>query len=198
MVSKELVLKPEEQEYFKMLFEKNLDVETSIKVLREQGIAASRAELVKFKQKALDSLLEQQKDEYMSELILTSFERTKLEFEEIIKETKSVMRNAEVPEVRLAAIRELRGQLETALNQQNKVAEQLIIAMKDKREDEKKEKQVYEVLKHEKERWLDEMGAVLTDDKKILLSNPTPEFIDFFIRWKFQKEMREGNVTLDV
>lgn len=198
MVSKDLVLKPEEQEYFKMLFEKNLDVETSIKVLREQGVAATRTELVKFKQKALDSLIEQQRDEYMSELILTSFERTKLEFEEIIKETKAVMRNAEVPEVRLAAIRELRGQLETALNQQNKVAEQLILAMKDKREDEKKEKQVYEVLKQEKERWFDTMNATLTEDKKILLNNPTPEFIDSFVRWKFQKEMKEGNVTANV
>ena len=197
-MTKELVLKPEEQEYFKMLFEKNLDVETSIKVLREQGVAATRTELVKFKQKALDSLIEQQRDEYMSELILTSFERTKLEFEDIIKETKSVMRNAEVPEIRLAAIKELRGQLETALNQQNKVAEQLILAMKDKREDEKKEQQVHEVIKQEKERWLETMNATLTEDKKILLNTPTPEFIDFFVRWKFQKEMKEGNVTLNV
>jgi len=195
---KELVLKPEEQKYFKMLFEKNLDVETSIKVLREQGVAATRTELVKFKQKALDSLIEQQRDEYMSELILTSFERTKLEFEDIIRETKSVMRNAEVPEIRLAAIKELRGQLETALNQQNKVAEQLILAMKDKREDEKKEQQVHEVIKQEKERWLETMNATLTEDKKILLNTPTPEFIDFFVRWKFQKEMKEGNVTLNV
>jgi Rad3-related DNA helicase len=197
----EIMLSKKEETYFDLIFNKNMDVSSALTYLRESNIAATRKDLVEFKQKTLDSLIEQQRDEHMGELILTSFERTKLEFDDLIKETKSVLEKSkdnDNPDLSLAAIRELRGQIETALNQQNKTAEQLILAMKEKKEHENKLNQIHEVLKQEKERWLEQYGASVTEDKKIVFEKPTPEFVDFVTRWKFQKEMKLGTVTLNV
>jgi hypothetical protein len=191
-----IVLSREEEMFFDLLFNKNLSVEDSLKYLRESNVAATRTELVRFKNKALETVLEQNREEHMSELILTSFERTKIEFDDLIKETKNILDSSKGtnPELTLAAIKELRGQLETALSQQNKTAEQLIQAMREQQKMEKETLQLHEVLKQEKERWLSEYGATITTDKRIVFETPTPEFVDYVTRWKFQKEMKDGKV----
>lgn len=193
-----LIMTKDEEEYFDLLFNKNLDVENAIKVLREKGKAATRTELVKFKQAALQSLINQQRDEHMSELILTSFDRTKIEFNDLMERTKELLEDAPNGRQRLEAIKELRAQLETALTQQNKTAEQLITLINERKKDDQAKLQVFEQMKLERERWFDQMDATVTEDKKVVFNNPTPEFIDSLIRFRFQKQLKEGKVVLDV
>lgn len=193
------LLSKREEMYFDLMFNKNLDVNSALKYLRESNVAATRTELLKFKQNMLGSLIDQQREEHMAEILLTSFDRTKIEFEDLIKETKNILEQAKEtsPALALDAIRELRSQIETALSQQNKATEQLIHAMREKRSEEKEKEQVFEILKREKERWLIEYGASITPEQKIVFETPTPEFVDFVTRWKFHKEMKDGQVTIN-
>jgi hypothetical protein len=195
-MSNELVLTEREKQYFELLFDKNMGVDAALSFMREQNQSVTRQELLRFKQKTLGALIDMQRDEHMAELVLTSFERVKIEFNDLITETKAVLNNSKDndPQLTLAAIRELRAQLETSLNQQNKQAEQLIGLINEKKKDKREERQFHELLKQEKERWFDEYKCMLNESKQLVFTNPTPELVDMFVRWKFQKEMKEGTL----
>jgi hypothetical protein len=188
-----------EVRFFDLLFRENRDVQRSLDVLRNEGFDVSRKELIDFKKKTMLRIVESNKDEYMADYVLDSFGKVKVEFQDLIAETKALLeayKGSDQPEIVLGAIKELRSQLEVGLGHQEKMTEQLIEAIKIKHESEKDSSHdLIDRINKIREDWFENMGVILTIDNKLTFNKPSSELIDSYKKWSFQKALENGKVV---
>lgn len=188
-----------EVRFFDLLFKENRDVEDSLRVLRSENIEVSRKELVDFKKKTMLRIVESNRDEYLSDYVLTSFGKIKVEFQDLLAETKELLtsyKGSDQPEIVLGAIKELRSQLEVGLNHQEKVAENLMAAINEKNEAKRESSlDLVNRINEIKESWFENMLVTLTTDNKLVFNKPSSELIDSYKKWSFQKALENGNVV---
>lgn len=188
-----------ESRFFDLLFRESRDVESSFRLLRDEGVEVSKKDLVDFKKKTMLKIVESNRDEYLSDYVLDSFGKIKVEFQDLLNETKELLqqyKGSDQPDIVLGAIKELRSQLEVSLNHQSKVAESLLTAIHEKNEAKKDTSQdlVNRVLEI-RESWFENMGVTLTTDNKLIFNQPSSELIDAYKKWCFQKALENGNVV---
>jgi hypothetical protein len=188
-----------EERFFSLLFRENRDVESSFRILKDEGIDVTKKDLVEFKKKTMMKIVESNRDEYLSDYVLDSFGKIKVEFQDLLNETKALLqeyKGSDQPEIVLGAIKELRGQLEVSLNHQSKVAESLMAAIQEKNESKKDSSQdLVKRVMEIRESWFENMSVTLTPDNKLVFNHPSSELIDAYKKWCFQKALETGNVV---
>ena len=188
-----------EARFFELLFKENRDVDSSFGILRGEGVDVSRKELIAFKKKKMMEIVESNREEYLADYTLDSFGKIKIEFQDLLAETKSLLqeyKGSDQPEIVLGAIKELRSQLEVGLNHQSKVVQSLMDAIHEKNEAKKDTSQdLVKKVAEIRDAWFEHMDVVLTNDNKLVFNNPSSELIDAYKKWCFQKALENGNAV---
>lgn len=181
----------EEEVAFRYLFKDKLSVAETAKKMKQEGYDVSPETLRNFKKRAFKILLEEEKAEHLSEFLLESFDRVKLEFEELTQRTKALIERFEREGKvfgQLEAIRELRNQLTIALKRlgelqsgvKNITLQKNIFTVNEF-------VQGYRMLReHEFEAMQYELK-----DGKLIINKPSPELLDDFYKWKRKKAKKE-------
>lgn len=187
-----LVFTPEEEVAFRLLFKDRLSIPETAKRMKEEGFEVCEETLRRFKKKAFRLLLEEEQAEHLSEFLLESFDRVKLEFEELTLKTKALIDKFEKEGKmfgQLEAIKELRNQLTIALKRlgelqsgvKNITLQKNIFTVNEF-------VQGYRMLREQE---FEAMNYELKDGK-IIINNPSPELLDDYYKWKQKKKQRKG------
>lgn len=170
------------------VFRKNMTIDETEKEMHNQGIAIARKTIMAIKNNSFEILLKQHQEEHAADYMLESFERTKDEFNVIIKEAKTILESAKDKDdnhLALETIKEMRAQIELALTRQGKLTSQLIQTINAKNVNIVNTSDFSRVIDNLKLSWFNEMDPIMTEEGKIIFNNPTPEFIDSYKKWAF-------------
>jgi hypothetical protein len=182
------------------VFRKNMTIDETEKELHNQGIAIARKTIMAIKNNSFEILLKQHQEEHAADYMLESFERTKDEFNVIIKEAKTILESAKDKDdnhLALETIKEMRAQIELALTRQGKLTSQLIQTINAKNVNIINPSEISRVIDNLKLSWFDEMNPSITTDGKIIFNDPTPEFIDAYKKWSFNNISNSKEIIVE-
>jgi hypothetical protein len=178
----------DEERAFKYLFDDRLSAAAASEELKKEGIDMSPVVLRNFKRKSFQLLVDEQKDEYLSDMLIDSYTRVKLEFEDLNAKTKALLAKFEKEGKSF-------GQLETI----RELKDQLVIVMKLMGKFESgmekvtlKQQNIYnlgnfmESFRKIRETEFDQMDYVESNGTLTIL-NPSPELLDDFQKWQRNK-----------
>ena len=175
-----------ENRAFDLLFKEKKSAQETSEILEKENFEMSVPEILKFKKNAFEILKENDRAEKLNEYFLESIDRIKIEFEDIVDETKSVMQLAKASgdsKTQLEAIKELRSQMQMALGKMVDMEKRLTQYNQGTTIN---ASNVFLLLKGVQEQWFDEMQAELLDGK-LIFNSPKPEVLDSFNSWQFRK-----------
>jgi hypothetical protein len=178
----------DEERAFKYIFDDRLSAVAASEELKKEGIDMSPVVLRNFKRKSFQLLVDEQKDEYLSDMLVDSYTRVKLEFEDLNAKTKALL-------VKFEKEGKSFGQLETI----RELKDQLVIVMKLMGKFESgmekvtlKQQNIYnlgnfmESFRKIRETEFDQMNYVESNGTLTIL-NPSPELLDDFQKWQRNK-----------
>jgi exonuclease VII small subunit len=173
-----------ERRAYQLLFDERKSADQTSRELKAQGFNFTPEQLRAFKKNAFEILVKSEREERMSEMLLDSFERTKVEMEDVVSRLKTTIMRLDGPNQtfeQLAAIREMKDCLNMALKVQGKYHEG-IQNIRAKTINIINSPEFMVTFKQYQNRMFSEMKAEINEGK-LIFNNPSPEFIDDFIRW---------------
>ena len=190
-------LSPQEEAAYELLITDKVSVRDASKKLEEKGYAMTTRQLVTFKKNLFDKILKEEREEHQAEYLLESFERTKIEFEDVVKYTKEAfekVKKTDDPWKEAAILRQWQELLNTALRVQGRF-ETTLMKIQAKNVNILSPPDMAQAFKIMQDSWFSNMGAELKDGE-LVLTKPSPELVDDFNRWQ-AKELRVAE-RLDV
>jgi hypothetical protein len=173
-----------ERRAYELLFDERKTAAQTSRELAAQGFKFTPEQLRAFKKNAFEILVKSEREERMSEMLLDSFERVKVEMEEAVSRIKTIIERLDNPNQtfeQLAAIREMKDCLNIALKVQGRYHEG-IQSIRAKTINIINSPEFMVTFKQYQNRMFSEMNAEISEGK-LIFNNPSPEFIDDFIRW---------------
>lgn len=174
-----------EQRAYALLFDQHLSAREVSRILKAEGQDWGLTRVLNFKKHAFELLVKAEREEHLSELVLDSFERTKVEFEDLLSKIKLVVQRFDdqnQPFEMLMALREVKDCIGMALKVQGRYNEG-IQAVHAKTINIINSPEFMNTFKQFQSRQFEDMKAELVDGR-IVFSTPSPELIDDFMRWK--------------
>lgn len=181
-----------EQAAYELLITDRLSAKEASHKLSEKGYNMTPTQLRKFKKGLFDKILREDREEHQAEYMLESFERTKIEFEDAVKDIKALKEKFSqegdlTGEASMA--RQLLDALNTVLRVQGRF-ENAMMKIQAKNVNILSPPDLAQAFKTMQESWFENMDAKL-ENGKIVLENPSPELIDDFNRWQ-ARQLREA------
>lgn len=185
-------LSDKEKKAYQLLFNDRLPATQASSKMEEYGYEMSPNQLRTFKKKAFDAMMQDEKKERMSELMLESFERIKFEMEDLNKETKQLLEDFKKEGKsfeRIFVLRELKQQYAICLKALGKFREGLINVKTDN-VNILNTADFADAFKRIQRKWFGDMNAKM-ENGKLVFQNPSPELVDDFYRWEAE-QVREA------
>lgn len=185
-------LNPAEQAAYRLLFDAKLSAAEASRQLEAKGVKMSPIQLRNFKKSLFNKLQTEERQERMAEYMLTSFERTKIEFEDAVKRTKLLLDKYEAVGdtwKQAYVLDKLTNLITLALKQQGRL-DKAMMNIHAKNVNILNPADLAQAFKRIQESWFGGMGASL-EEGRLVLHNPSPELIDDFNRWR-AKQLREA------
>lgn len=169
-----------------MVGEKKSAIETA-NILKTEGFKVSPAQLRTVKKKSFDKLLDEEKQEVMSDFLLDSIKKVMFKFEDLYGKFEEMYANTDEDDSfnKIVVLRELKSMLHMSLKRLGeykqgieniKVQNLNIISNSD----------VMVAIQENQDKWFDEMGPEVTTDGKLIFTKPSPEVLDGFYKWRFR------------
>jgi len=191
------LMKPGEKEMMNFLFIEGFGVAETKKKLRELGIEKETKDILRFKKKAIANIIESDRAEYLSDYLLDSTRRAKIEFNDIMDKTKKLLDSAEDDGkqlFQLDILKELRAQVELALKSQGQMNSTIKQSIVNIQNNHLTNSDIIGQMEKIKIGWLKDGGAIITKDNMILFESPTAEMIDILKKLKFSQEFGRSKV----
>ncbi len=185
-----------EERAFKLLFGERKTAAEASRILAKEGIDMSPEQLRRFKKTAFEMLVREERQERLSELMLDSFERIKVEWETIVDKTKALLEKMEAQNKtygQLEVIRELREQLVIAMKRLGELKSGLqSVSIK------KTTVNVGDYIEAFRKLREKEFEEMFYEDRdgKLIINNPSPELLDDYWRWKRKRAKKLKAVEL--
>jgi len=178
-----------ESKAYDLMFKQGKSANEVSEILSKEGNKLSSSQLRAFKNAVLTKMDLELRDEYLRESMLESFERTKIEFEDSVKRLKDWIQRLEVEgklEEAMIANRDLTNQVAMSLRVLGKLGNQMMSIRADN-VNVMASPDFVEAFKRMQEQWFEKMDARIENDR-LVFSNPSPELVDAYFRWKSLKE----------
>ena len=178
-----------ESKAYDLMFKQGKSANEVSEILSKEGNKLSSSQLRAFKNAVLTKMDLELRDEYLRESMLESFERTKIEFEDSVKRLKDWIQRLEVEgrmEEAMIANRDLTNQVALSLRVLGKLGNQMMSIRADN-VNVMASPDFVEAFKRMQEQWFEKMDARIENDR-LVFSNPSPELVDAYFRWKSLKE----------
>jgi len=173
-----------EERAFKLLFGERKTAAEASRILAQEGITMSPEQLRRFKKTAYELLVREERDERLSELMLESFDRIKVEWEGIVDKTKALLEKMEASNKtygQLEVIREMREQLVVAMKRLGELSSGLqSVTLK------KTTINIGDYMEAFRQLREKEFEEMFYEDYngKLVINKPSPELLDDYWRWK--------------
>jgi len=192
-------LTPAEQNAYKLLFDDKLSAAKASERLREQGIDMSPTQLRNFKAALFEKILEDEKKERLCEMMLDSYDRTKIEFEEVVSKFKKMLERFEAENdvfKQQHILDRLAGLIELALRNQGRIGKGLM-NIKAQNVNILNPSDLSQAFKRMQETQFDQMDAEYSNGK-LVFNKPTPELIDDFNKWRALQLRKATKTEMEV
>jgi len=185
-------LTPQEQAAYELLVTNRVSATEASRQLEDKGFSMTPQQLRNFKKNLFDKILKEDREERQAEYMLESFDRTKIEFEEVVTRIKDLADKFKLEGdswKEAAVLRQWQDLVSTALRCQGRF-ETTMLKIQAKNVNILSPPDLAQAFKTMQEAWFSNMGAELVDGK-LVLSNPSPEIVDDFNRWQ-AKALRQA------
>jgi hypothetical protein len=181
-----------------LLYGKRLSCNEAARHLQAQGIPITALSLRTLKKKSFDVMLRADREEKMSDYMLDSFDKIKVEFEDLFAHTKRLLvqyEDAGDTEGQVAVIRELKEQIIVALKRLGEFKTGMINVKAD-RVNILNTSDFMDAFKKIQRQWFASMEAKI-ENGKMVFEKPSAELIDDFYRYQAE-EMRKKAIEVVV
>jgi len=178
-------LTPVEESAYKLLFDDKLSAVAASKRLKEQGLNMSPMQLRNFKESLFERIMEDEKKERLCEMMLDSYDRTKIEFEILVQKLKKMLEKYEAEGDTFKqgyVLSQLKDLIELALKNQGRIGKG-ILSIQAKNVNILNPSDLSQAFKRIQDTQFQEMDAEYSNGK-LVFNAPTPELIDDFNKWR--------------
>jgi len=183
-------LAPQEQEAYRLLFDEKLSAREASERLAQKGIKRTPKQLIEFKNHLFKKIVDEERKERQAEYALESYDKVKIEFEDLLNRTKQQLKQLDNLEnfnkydswKQNALLERLERLITLALKKQGKL-EKGTTSIHAKNVNVLNVSDMAQAFKKTLEKWFTDMD-VSYENGKFIFNKPTPELIDDYNQWK--------------